>query len=69
MKKKYWIILISVLALVCIVAALTISGVVASADTGDVAGAVENTWNDARVQIKHYPFSVICRMRSAAPGR
>ena len=59
MKKKHWIILISILAIVFIVAALTMSGVVASADTGDVAGAVENTWNDAQVQIKQVVNNVI----------
>ncbi len=59
MKKKHWIILIGILTLVCIVAAFTISGVVASADTGDVAGAVENTWNDAQVQIKQVVNNVI----------
>ena len=59
MKRKHWIILISVLALVCIVAAFTISGVVASADTGDVAGAVENTWNDAQGQIKQVVNNVV----------
>ena len=59
MKRKHWLILIGVLAIVFLVAALTISGVVASADTGDVAGAVENTWNDAQGQIKQVVNNVI----------
>ena len=59
MNKKQWLIVFSVLSLMCIVAALTITGVVASADTGDVAGAVENTWKDAQGQIKQVVNNVI----------
>ena len=59
MKRKHWLILIGVLSLVLIIAACTITGVVASADTGDVAGAVQNTWNDAQAQIKQVVNNVI----------
>ena len=59
MKKKYWLILIGVLLLGFLVAVFTLSGVVASADVGDVAGAVENTWNDAQLQIKQVVNNVV----------
>ncbi|MEA4896191.1 MAG: DUF3852 domain-containing protein [Oscillospiraceae bacterium] len=49
MLKKYKYLLFSVLtvALVC-----TMSARAFAAGTGDVAGAIEGTWNDASVQIK-----------------
>ena len=59
MKKKHFIILIAVMALVCIITACTLTCVSASADTGDVAGAVENTWKDAQGQIKQVVNNVI----------
>lgn len=62
MKSKYWKIIMCV-ALVMIVTCLcSFSVVAASADTGvagDVAGAVENTWNDAQGQIKQVVNNVI----------
>ncbi|MBE7100199.1 MAG: DUF3852 domain-containing protein [Clostridiales bacterium] len=59
MKRKHWLILIGALSLVLIIAACTFTGIVASADTGDVAGAVQNTWNDAQGQIKQVVNNVI----------
>ena len=38
---------------------LSLFSVCASAETGDVAGAVENTWNDAKGQIKDVVNKVV----------
>ena len=47
--------------MVCIMAILMVSmlSVTAFADTGDVAGAVEATWNAAKVQIKTVVNNVV----------
>ena len=47
--------------MVCVMAILMVSmlSVTAFADTGDVAGAVEATWNAAKVQIKTVVNNVI----------
>ena len=53
--KKYWKILLCVALVMMVTCLCSFSAVAASADTGvagDVAGAVENTWNDAQGQIK-----------------
>ena len=59
MKRKHWLILMCAVALICIIAACTMTCASASADTGDVAGAVENTWNDAQGQIKRVVNNVV----------
>ena len=46
-KSKYLLIFVLIVALVC-----TMSVGTFAAGTGDVAGAIEGTWNDASVQIK-----------------
>ena len=46
-KYKYLFIIVIIVALVC-----TLSASAFAAGTGDVAGAIEGTWNDASVQIK-----------------
>ena len=46
-KSKYLLIFVLIVALVCIMSASAFA-----AGTGDVAGAIEGTWNDASVQIK-----------------
>ena len=46
-KSKYLLIFVLIVALVC-----TVSVSAFAAGTGDVAGAIEGTWNDASVQIK-----------------
>ena len=46
-KSKYLLIFVLIVALVCIMSASAVA-----AGTGDVAGAIEGTWNDASVQIK-----------------
>jgi hypothetical protein len=59
MTKKHWLILASVFAVLMVVAFCTMPGIAACADAGDVAGAVENTWNDAQGQIKQVVNNVI----------
>ena len=46
-KSKYLLIFVLIVALVCIMSASAVA-----AGTGDVAGAIEGTWNDASGQIK-----------------
>lgn len=46
-KSKYLLFFVLTVALVC-----TMSASAFAAGTGDVAGAIEGTWNDASVQIK-----------------
>ena len=46
-KYKYLLFFVVTVALVC-----TLSANAFAAGTGDVAGAIEGTWNDASVQIK-----------------
>ena len=46
-KYKYLLFFVLTVALVCTMSAGTFA-----AGTGDVAGAIEGTWNDASVQIK-----------------
>ena len=46
-KYKYLLIIMIIVVLVC-----TLSASAFAAGTGDVAGAIEGTWNDASVQIK-----------------
>lgn len=50
MKRRYWKLVISVLAVILLVAFCM--GNSSSSTAGDVAGAVENTWNAAQGQIK-----------------
>ena len=60
MKKK-WKILLCVAIVMMVTFLCSFSAVAASAQTvsGDVAGAVENTWNDAQGQIKQVVNNVI----------
>ena len=61
MKKK-WRILLCVALVMMVTCLCSFSVVAAAADTGvagDVAGAVENTWNDAQTQIKTVVNNVI----------
>ena len=61
MKKK-WKVLLCVVLVMMVTCLCSFSAVAASADTGvagDVAGAVENTWNDAQGQIKQVVNNVI----------
>lgn len=57
--KKYWKILVAAAVLMLLVTAFSFTAVSASADTGDVAGAVENTWNSAQGQIKDIVNNVV----------
>ena len=62
MKSKYWKIVLCVALVMMVTCIFSFSAVAASADTGvagDVAGAVENTWNDAQGQIKQVVNNVI----------
>ena len=60
MKKRYWVCIVSILALLLLAALCLGNTVIASAETaGDVAGAVENTWNAAQGQIKQVVNNVI----------
>lgn len=53
-KNRKWIVAITfILLLVCMF------GVTVSAATGDVAGAIENTWNSAKTQIKSVVNNVV----------
>ena len=53
-KNRKWIVAITfILLLVCMF------GVTVSAATGDVAGAIENTWNAAKTQIKSVVNNVV----------
>ena len=57
MKRRYWKFIISILAVVLFVALCL--GNTNSSTTGDVAGAVENTWNAAQGQIKQVVNNVV----------
>lgn len=57
MKRRYWKLVISVLAVILLVAFCM--GNSSSATAGDVAGAVENTWNAAQGQIKQVVNNVV----------
>ena len=57
MKRRYWKLVISVLAVILLVALCT--GNSSSSTAGDVAGAVENTWNAAQGQIKQVVNNVV----------
>ena len=60
MKRRYWKLVISVLAVILLVALCMGNTIAASAETaGDVAGAVENTWNAAQGQIKQVVNNVV----------
>ena len=48
MRKRYKRILLAVIALTLVAAVLFVPAVGAYAETGDVAGAVEDTWNSAQ---------------------
>lgn len=61
-KKKTRILLLAVaifLLMMTMVFVTTTPALTASADTGDVAGAVEDTWNSARGQIKQVVNNVV----------
>lgn len=57
MKRRYWKFVISVLAVILLVAFCM--GNSSSSTGGDVAGAVENTWNAAQGQIKQVVNNVV----------
>ena len=57
MKRRYWKFIISILAVVLFVALCL--GNTNSSTAGDVAGAVENTWNAAQGQIKQVVNNVV----------
>lgn len=57
MKRRYWKLVISVLAVILLVAFCM--GNSNSSTAGDVAGAVENTWNAAQGQIKQVVNNVV----------
>ena len=62
MKRKYWKVLLCVALVMMVTCLCSFSVVAASADTGvsgDVAGAVENTWNSAQGQIKQVVNNVV----------
>lgn len=62
MKSKYWKSILCVVVMMMFTCLCSFSVVSASADTGvagDVAGAVENTWNDAQGQIKQVVNNVV----------
>jgi len=48
-----------ILAAVIIAAIMLMLATTAFADNGDVAGAVENTWNSAKIQIKQVVNNVV----------
>ena len=48
MNKRYWKFLMIVAVTMLIAALFSVSVIGASAATGDVAGAVEDTWNSAQ---------------------
>jgi hypothetical protein len=53
LKKKWFVVLIICLILI------SVFSITAFAATGDVAGAIENTWNAAKVQIKQVVNNVM----------
>jgi hypothetical protein len=53
LKKKWFVVLIICLILI------SVFSITAFAATGDVAGAIENTWNAAKVQIKQVVNNVV----------
>ena len=48
MKKKKWLVMVTLVFVLSLMFGTTVS----AAGTGDVAGAIEGTWNDASEQIK-----------------
>ena len=48
MKKKKWLVMVTLVFVFSLMFGTTVS----AAGTGDVAGAIEGTWNDASEQIK-----------------
>ena len=61
MKKKYmkvWVCAVLVMLVTCL-CSFTVVSASAEGVTGDVAGAVENTWNSAQGQIKQVVNNVI----------
>ena len=69
MKKK-WKFLLCVAIVIIVSFLCSFSAVADSAQTvsGDVAGAVENTWNDAQGQIKQVVNNVIFQIHSLFTG-
>lgn len=59
MRKRYKRILLAVIALTLVAAVLFVPAVGVYAETGDVAGAVEDTWNSAQAQIKQVVNNVV----------
>ena len=59
MRKRYKRILLAVIALTLVAAVLFVPAVGAYAETRDVAGAVEDTWNSAQAQIKQVVNNVV----------
>ena len=59
MNKRYWKFLMVAAVTMLITALFSVSVIGASAATGDVAGAVEDTWNSAQGQIKAVVNNVV----------
>ena len=59
MNKRYWKFLMVAAVTMLIVALFSVSVIGVSAATGDVAGAVEDTWNSAQGQIKAVVNNVV----------
>ena len=60
MNKRYWKMFIVAAVLAALAAFLSVSVIgVAAAESGDVAGAVEDTWNSAQRQIKEVVNNVV----------
>ena len=60
MNKRYWKILIVAAVLAALAAFLSVSVIdAAAAESGDVAGAVEDTWKSAQGQIKNVVNNVV----------
>ena len=55
MKKKKWLVMVTLVFVFSLMFGTTVS----AAGTGDVAGAIEGTWNDASEQIKTVVFPAI----------
>ena len=59
MNKRYWKFLMVAAVTMLIAALFSVSVIGTSAATGDVAGAVEDTWNSAQGQIKAVVNNVV----------
>ena len=59
MKSKSIRIMISVLLVTLLISAFSLTAFAADDVTGDVAGAVESTWNQAQTQVKQIVNNVV----------